>query len=453
MAAIESKTKKYESLVRRSERAVEWIGREKDRILFQNERGNDDDGGGDNNNGELTEEEEQTLRHRLVTELGYDPSTQDRDNIDYDPLRYWVLYIKHIRESYPADSQKQFLLMERCARTFMNRPFLVPHYKHDVRFIRTCILYADKTSNPSEVFKLMSKIKVGTNVALFWVAWAWVAEKSTDYPFTEKIFQKGLSVGAEPKKFLEDRQKQFLRRMSRHWLNSNQSRDGALEEADEEGCCGDGGEGGRGALNSLSSRGVAANNRSGAFQGRPPQPSTQASRSRQGSSSVGQQKQTAAGFNIFQDNDENNDNVFDEEDNDHGYQLTKECERTKENNMRAEMWNERGYGLVEPSGGSADSIVGTVRSARGGAVSGSSVAAAPAFSVFVDEDCDDGKDESVHNAERVTDNRSLRQRLDGGTVSAACLSLAAIVSLLCIATASCLIYFDCLFSPVYLSIG
>ncbi len=55
---------------------------------------------------------------------------------------------------------------------------------------------------------------------LFWVAWAWVAEKLEDYNFTEEIFQEALLVGAKPKQFLDLRQKQFLRRMSRHWLNA-----------------------------------------------------------------------------------------------------------------------------------------------------------------------------------------------------------------------------------------
>ena len=225
-AQIEEKTKKYERLVRRSERAVEWLQKQSKKLIEEGRRAGERDASNhDNAPRDLTEEEAQTLRHRLAKELGFDPIASDRDNVDHDPLRYWILYIQHIRESYPSDSQKQFLLMERCARTFLSRPFLVPRYRNDVRFVRTCILYADKTSNPSEVFKLMSKLKVGTKVSLFWVAWAWVAEKASDYPFTEKIFRKGLSVGAEPKKFLEERQRQFLRRMSRHWLNANKSRE------------------------------------------------------------------------------------------------------------------------------------------------------------------------------------------------------------------------------------
>ena len=59
---------------------------------------------------ELTDNEAQSLRERMVLELGFDPFTTDRYNVDYDPLRYWVQYIKHIRDAYPSDSQRQFLV-------------------------------------------------------------------------------------------------------------------------------------------------------------------------------------------------------------------------------------------------------------------------------------------------------------------------------------------------------
>ena len=424
MAQIEEKTKKYERLVRRSEKAVEWLQKQSTAVL---ERQRSSSGDGAAVDRELTEDEAQALRERLVLELGFDPSTTDRDDVDYDPLRYWVLYIKHIRDSYPSDSQRQFLLMERCARTFMARPFVVPSYRNDARFIRTCILYADKTSNPSEVFKLMGKIKVGTNVALFWMAWAWVAEKAQDFQFTEKIFQKALSVGAEPRKDLEQRQHQFLRRMSRHWLNASQGQEDEMED-DEDG------DGRRGALNSLSSEGVAMNDRGNALHRHPrQQPNGQSSNQQLGRRGNDQM----VGFSIFQDGGRNGPlNVLDDDENAPiGPQiLPTERERSKENSMRPELWNERGYGLINPSATSAsaslpivsDSIVGTVRNSPpdigrpppfgGHRRSGS----APAFDVFVEEDTEAGSnknDVSKGNEEKVTDHRSLRQRLDGGTVS------------------------------------
>jgi len=44
---------------------------------------------------------------------------------------------------------------------------------------------------PGEVFTYMSTNKLGERVALFWVAWAYVAEKALNYKLTDQIFQKG----------------------------------------------------------------------------------------------------------------------------------------------------------------------------------------------------------------------------------------------------------------------
>jgi len=72
-----------------------------------------------------------------------------------DPLVHWLAYIKFIQDTYPADTQQSFLLMERCTRAFMGKT----RYANDVRFIRVCILYADRTTSPMEVYKVGQAIK------------------------------------------------------------------------------------------------------------------------------------------------------------------------------------------------------------------------------------------------------------------------------------------------------
>jgi hypothetical protein len=68
--------------------------------------------------------------------------------------------------------------------------------------------------------------------------------------------------------------------------------------------------------------------------------------------------------------------------------------------------------LEPPAGG--DSIVST----RGAAASYAAAAPTPAFDVYVDEEFenDDDAQKESKGKEKV-DDRSLRQRLDGGTVS------------------------------------
>jgi hypothetical protein len=79
-----------------------------------------------------------------MIDLSLPPSKGD------DPLVPWLSYIKFVQETYPADTQQSFLLMERCTRAFIGKK----RYMNDVRFIRVCILYADRTSSPTEVYKV-----------------------------------------------------------------------------------------------------------------------------------------------------------------------------------------------------------------------------------------------------------------------------------------------------------
>jgi len=45
---------------------------------------------------------------------------------------------------------------------------------------------------PSEVFKFMHKNKIGKELALFWISWAFVSEKGGNLKMTDQIFQKAL---------------------------------------------------------------------------------------------------------------------------------------------------------------------------------------------------------------------------------------------------------------------
>ena len=45
---------------------------------------------------------------------------------------------------------------------------------------------------PGEIFSFMQSNKIGEKVSLFWIAWAFVAEKLENFKLTDQIFQKGL---------------------------------------------------------------------------------------------------------------------------------------------------------------------------------------------------------------------------------------------------------------------
>jgi hypothetical protein len=61
--------------------------------------------------------------------------------------------------------------------------------------------------------------KIGVKHALFWIAWAFVAEKQANVKFADQVFLKGQKYLAEPKDLLSLRYHQFQRRMTRKFLN------------------------------------------------------------------------------------------------------------------------------------------------------------------------------------------------------------------------------------------
>jgi hypothetical protein len=56
---------------------------------------------------------------------------------------------------------------------------------------------------PNEVFSFMNSNKIGDKLALYWIAWAFVAEKAENFKLTDDIFQKGIRHLAEPKDTLQ----------------------------------------------------------------------------------------------------------------------------------------------------------------------------------------------------------------------------------------------------------
>lgn len=53
-------------------------------------------------------------------------------------------------------------------------------------------MQADLVPAAGEIFAFLQSNKIGERVALFWIAWAFVAEKHENFTLTDKIFQKGI---------------------------------------------------------------------------------------------------------------------------------------------------------------------------------------------------------------------------------------------------------------------
>ena len=449
--ANDKRTRQFERLVRPSERAAELVaeraeeGRPIEKTMDPMELLLMQESGQQNGNGDDDD----------AAALAAAAGTAEQD----DPLVHWLSYIKFHQEAYPSDTRAQFLLMERCTRTIVT----FPRYRDDVRFVRVCVLYADKTSSPSDIFKFLHQKGVGGRTALFWIAWAWVAEKADDYRFAEKVYLKGLSKKAKPTKMLEQRHKQFQRRMSRHWLN-NTSLDQANLDESSGGAGSGGGSGGgvRGALSGLTEGGVRRNHRargsnsdlsfsSGMQSGnnghgwahhqqaqqQQHHAAAAASANNGGTSTFGTRRSGStgrpnsvmakAGFSIFVDENEADNGGYNlnrsHEDGGAGAgaghnRIATEADRVKENEGRTERWNERGGLGREGQDGSDENDGG----GGGLYVQQQRRPAAPTFDVFVDDECaaENKREEEERlkrQREKEGDGRSLRQRMDGGVVS------------------------------------
>ncbi|CAM9901770.1 unnamed protein product, partial [Phaeothamnion confervicola] len=137
-----------------------------------------------------------------------------------DELVAWLRYVRAVQEACPSDQTEQFALLERCARRFRSCVAL----KNDPRYLRVWIEYADHLTNSGDLFKYLYKNAIGVELALFWVAWAWVAETNGDYLLADKLYGKATALGATPVEAVRRRHKEFIRRMSRLWLDQ-QDRD------------------------------------------------------------------------------------------------------------------------------------------------------------------------------------------------------------------------------------
>lgn len=91
-----------------------------------------------------------------------------------------------MQEAHPGDGTEATLLLERCARRFQDEG----RYRQDPRYLKVWISYADRLEQPGDIFKYLHKRRIGTQLALFWCAWAFVAEKAGNYSLADRLYTK-----------------------------------------------------------------------------------------------------------------------------------------------------------------------------------------------------------------------------------------------------------------------
>ena len=130
-----------------------------------------------------------------------------------DPLADWLEYIS---TKPRAEAHR---LRERCAAALADDA----RYRNDERFARVWLGIASAVEEPSRIFAEMVLKNIGDELALFWVARAFVAEKAKDFTEADALFARGTALGARPRDLLAKRRREFERRMKRHWLTQAES--------------------------------------------------------------------------------------------------------------------------------------------------------------------------------------------------------------------------------------
>ncbi|KAJ8599461.1 hypothetical protein CTAYLR_008022 [Chrysophaeum taylorii] len=130
-------------------------------------------------------------------------------------LEPWLRYVAWAETHGDAAAVR-----ERCGRALLG----VEAYRNDERYVRVWLAVAShaEEEDPAWVFELLDEHEIGHDLALFWIAWAFVAEKTERFKDADTIYARGAHADAKPKDLLSRRRREFERRMKRHFITATE---------------------------------------------------------------------------------------------------------------------------------------------------------------------------------------------------------------------------------------
>lgn len=140
----------------------------------------------------------------------FEERIKDSD-LDDDPLQIWLDYINWTKDRYPQGQTSQsnlVPLLERATAKFVS----VPHYKNDVRYVRTWMTYVKYADTPREVFTHLASLGIGSQLALYYEDYASWLETNGFKNKANEVYQTGLEHNAHPVERLQRRYHQFCER-------------------------------------------------------------------------------------------------------------------------------------------------------------------------------------------------------------------------------------------------
>ncbi|KAL3340652.1 hypothetical protein AABB24_029003 [Solanum stoloniferum] len=127
-----------------------------------------------------------------------------------DPLRPWLQCIKWVQEAFPpgGDSSGLIVIYEQCVRTFWHDE----RYKDDFRYLKVWLEYAENCMDAEVIYSFLEANKIGLTHSSFYIAYALHMESHNKIKTANEIFNRGLSMNAEPEEKLKASYKKFLSR-------------------------------------------------------------------------------------------------------------------------------------------------------------------------------------------------------------------------------------------------
>ncbi|CCU99150.1 unnamed protein product [Malassezia sympodialis ATCC 42132] len=129
-----------------------------------------------------------------------------------DPLEAWCAYVKWCIDNYPDGKSAEsgiVPLLERATRTFRASE----QYRHDSRYLRLWILYAQHTDVPRDVFQFLLANEIGTNLAGLYEELANVLEGDGAYDEADETYKLGIARRASPLDRLKRRYGEYQQRI------------------------------------------------------------------------------------------------------------------------------------------------------------------------------------------------------------------------------------------------
>ncbi|KAH7284758.1 hypothetical protein KP509_34G069300 [Ceratopteris richardii] len=129
-----------------------------------------------------------------------------------DPLQPWIECIKWVKEAYPScGSQSRLLqLLELCARTFCKDP----RYADDIRYLRVWMDYADRCTNPREIYMFLQDNNIGQQHALFYENCSRYWEQQKKFTQAQAMYDLGIARNAQPLDSLKMAYRRFLHKIA-----------------------------------------------------------------------------------------------------------------------------------------------------------------------------------------------------------------------------------------------